>query len=88
MIIGYTNSQKDISVGIGYMPPRQRPCLIVKQGNQYVKYASFNNAYSAVKFMDILAEFCDFQMIDWCGDDIPLGFRADWNNWEGGADHE
>ena len=88
MIIGYANSQKDISIGIGYMPPRQRPCLIVKQGNQCVKYASFNNAYSAVKFMDILAEFCGYQKIDWLADDIPWGFRPDINNWEGSADHE
>lgn len=88
MIIGYTNSEKDISVGIGYMPPRQRPCLIVKQGHQYVKYASFNNEYLAVKFMDMLAELCDFQKIDWLADDIPWGFRADMNNWEGGATNE
>lgn len=84
-MIGYTNHEKDIAIGIGYMPQRRKPCLVVKQGNQEIKHASFNDGYSAVKFMDMLAEVFNLPKIDWLGDDIPWGLRPDLNNWEGGG---
>ena len=69
------NCKKEI--GIGYIPYRLKPCLVIREGNAITKYASFNNTESAREFMDAFTEFLGMPKIDWTGDDIPWGLMHD-----------
>ena len=49
---------EDLVIGVEYnMPYRKKPCLVVMRGNAMVKYATFNNVYSAEEFMKIFQDF-------------------------------
>ena len=76
-MIGYKSNLAVYEIGVGYMPPRKKPCLIVKCGNTETKYASFNDEYSAREFMNIFASFVGAPLINWNGDDIPMGLVED-----------
>lgn len=66
----------DIAIGVEYMPYRQKPCLVIKEGNAITKYASFNNEESAREFMDLMAYIVGFEKFDWVNDDeIPEKLR-------------
>lgn len=42
-MIGY--SLGDTTIGVAYMPPRIKPCLVIQKGNVLTKVASFNDQY-------------------------------------------
>ena len=79
-MIGYSNSDKDIAIGVDYMPGRRKPCLVIKEGNTCTKVASFNNEVSARVFMDAFAKTINVEKIDWKADYVPLGLstKTDW----------
>lgn len=79
-MIGYSNTEKDIAIGVDYMPERKKPCLVMKEGNIYTKLASFNNETAARVFMDVLAKILNAEKIDWKADYVPLGLstKIDW----------
>lgn len=58
---------KKIAIGVSTMPGRKKLCLVVEEGNELTKYASFNNDEAAYAFMDILADFIGAERIDWFG---------------------
>ena len=39
------------------MPYRKKLCLVVEEGNELTKYATFNNEKAAYAFMDLFADF-------------------------------
>lgn len=56
MICGIHNDKLDRTIGVGTMPNRKKLCLIIKERNCEIKYATFNNDESAKEFMIKLAE--------------------------------
>lgn len=55
---------KNLTIGVDTIPYRKKPCLVVMQGNEIVKYASFNNKEAAQEFMDIFAIFLNAERIN------------------------
>jgi hypothetical protein len=53
-ILTYGNG---IDIGAYQFPDRKRPCLCIRKGSSIVIYGTFNNAESADKFMNELADF-------------------------------
>lgn len=68
-LTGYTKrtGDKKITIGVSNMPGRKKLCLVVEEGNELTKYASFNNSEAAYMFMDIFADFIGAERIDWFG---------------------
>lgn len=69
---GYTKRKggRKITIGIGILPDRKKPCLMIREGNVSTKYASFNNDEAAYKFMDIFADFIGAERIEWFGREV------------------
>lgn len=58
------------SIGVDYdMPYRKKPCLVVMQGNEECKYASFNDKESADMFLNLLQKFISEMYINRAGGD-------------------
>lgn len=57
--------EKKITIGVSTMPGRKKLCLVVEEGNELTKYASFNNEEAAYLFMDIFADFIGAERIEW-----------------------
>lgn len=53
------DNHKGVRIGSMDLPGRKKPCLVIydENKNMVTKYASFNNDYAAVRFMELLAEF-------------------------------
>lgn len=51
------NNRTGMKIGVQNLPGLSRPCLVVQDNAQIVKYASFNNDFMADEFMQILADF-------------------------------
>lgn len=53
---------KHVGIAIGTMlmkPARKKPCLVVQEGNQVTKVASFNNDEAAVWFLEKFRRFME-----------------------------
>lgn len=74
-MIGYLNEEKDIAIGIAYVPERKKPRLVVKQGNTQMSYASFNNENAAFVFMDLFATQFNLEKIDWQADEVKEALK-------------
>lgn len=75
-MIGY-KLNNDKVIGVDFLPGRVKPCLVVVDGNCETKYASFNNEYSAMEFMDIFADAVGAPKIDWKNDpNAPMLFSV------------
>lgn len=82
-MVGYLNKEKDIAIGIAYVPKGKKPRLIVQQGNTQTSYASFNSENAAVEFVDMIATFFNLEKLDWQSDEVKEGFKP---NYKGGAE--
>lgn len=53
----------DIAIGkMSLYPARKKPCLVVKQGNEIIKVASFNSEDTADWFMEKFAQFLGIEV--------------------------
>lgn len=65
MLCGIKNEQLDRTIGVDTMPYRKKLCLVIQEGNQITKYATFNNNESAKEFM---IKFAETVGLDWESD--------------------
>ena len=63
--ISKLTDKRKLTIGVACMPYRKKPCLVVQEGNELTKYASFNNDESAYEFMDLFCDFMGVERIDW-----------------------
>ena len=68
-MVGITkrNGNRKLTIGVSKMPYRKKLCLVVEEGNELTKYATFNNEKAAYAFMDLFADFMGVERIDWFG---------------------
>lgn len=61
---------RKIAIGLGILPDRKRPCLLVREDNVTTKCASFNDLETAYMFFELFADFIGAERIEWFGREV------------------